>query len=201
MHKVSGKYLKKYEISLKSIFSTPLYHFQSRFSIIGLRNAILQYNTLSMMCILVTGLEWRPQGGTYNKQRASVRLDWLSWPLTACWLPKYPVSAFVRIVRWFLTLWYIYMHIFSSFFNTKMAQTLLILPLLYHDCWWPGDARSQCINSHNILFLLDHPGLRTTQGWGQFHFFNSIPIQPQFQKWPVEVFREIDYNHNNKRYM
>ena len=72
-------------------------------------------------------------------------------------------------------------------------------------------------------------------GWGQFHFFNSIPIplfsipipllrisfnsnsnsgdfikfqlqlqfrrfqiQPQFYKWPVEVFREIDYNYDSK---
>ena len=78
------------------------------------------------------------------------------------------------------------------------------------------------------------------QGWGQFHFFNSIPIpiplfsipipipiplltisfnsnsnsrdfnsnsnsnsrdfksrQSQFQKWPVDVFLEIDYNYIN----
>ena len=62
----------------------------------GLRNDTLQYNTLSMMCILVTGLKWRPQGGTENKQRASVRLYWLSWPLTACRPPKYPVSASVQ---------------------------------------------------------------------------------------------------------
>ena len=62
----------------------------------GLRNTILQYNTLSMMCILVTGLQWRPQGGTQNKQRASVRLYWLSSPLTACRPPKYPVSASVQ---------------------------------------------------------------------------------------------------------
>ena len=49
-HKISGKCLKKY--SLKNIFSLPLYHFQSQFSIMGLRDAILQYHTLSMMCIL-----------------------------------------------------------------------------------------------------------------------------------------------------
>ena len=79
------------------------------------------------------------------------------------------------------------------------------------------------------------------QGWGQFHFFNSIPIpiplfsipipiplltisfnsnsnsnsgdfnsnsdsnsgdfksrKSQFQKWPIDVFLEIDYNHTNK---
>ena len=59
MHKMSGKYpKKKYKISVKSIFSIPLYHFQSQFSIMGLRNAILQYNSLSMVCILVTGLNW-----------------------------------------------------------------------------------------------------------------------------------------------
>ena len=76
---------------------------------------------------------------------------------------------------------------------------------------------------------------RLDQGWGQFHFFNSIPIpiplfsipipiplltigfnsnsnsgdstsnsgdfksrKSQFQKWPVDVFIEIDYNHTNK---
>ena len=86
-------------------------------------------------------------------------------------------------------------------------------------------------------------GLVSGQGWGQFHFFNSIPIpiplfsipipipllpisfnsnsnsnsgdfnsnsnsnsgdfkiQPQLQKWPVEVFHEIDYNYNNKVYV
>ena len=53
MHKISGKYLKKkYKISLKDIFSIPLYHFQSQFSIMGLSNAMLQYNTPSVMCIL-----------------------------------------------------------------------------------------------------------------------------------------------------
>ena len=62
----------------------------------GLRNVILQYNTLSMMSILVTGLKWRPQGGTQNKQRACVRLYWLLAPLTACRHPKYPVSASVQ---------------------------------------------------------------------------------------------------------
>ena len=45
------------------------------------------------MCILVTGLKWRPQPGTQNKQRASVRLYWLSLPSIACWPPKYPVSV------------------------------------------------------------------------------------------------------------
>ena len=43
---------KNTKISLKNIFSIPLYHFQSQFSIMGLRDAILQCNTLSMMCIL-----------------------------------------------------------------------------------------------------------------------------------------------------
>ena len=37
---------------MKNIFPIPLYHFQSQFTIMGLRNAILQYNTLSLMCIL-----------------------------------------------------------------------------------------------------------------------------------------------------
>ena len=74
MHKMSGKYLnKKYKISFKKYFFYFLYHFQGQFSIMELRNAILQYNTLSMMCILVTGLKWRPQGGTQNKQRACVK--------------------------------------------------------------------------------------------------------------------------------
>ena len=79
-------------------------------------------------------------------------------------------------------------------------------------------------------------GFRTVtpvQGWGQFRFFNSIPIplfsipipiplltisfnsnsnsrdsnsnsgdfrsrQSQFQKWPVDVFLEIDYNYTNQ---
>ena len=40
------------KISLKNIFPIPLYHFQSQFSIMGLRNAILHITTLSMMCIL-----------------------------------------------------------------------------------------------------------------------------------------------------
>ena len=93
---MTEKYLQKYKISLKGIFSIPLYHFQSQFSIMGLRNVILQYNTLSMMCILVTGRKWRPQGGTQNKQRASVRLYWLPPPLTACRPSKYPVSASVH---------------------------------------------------------------------------------------------------------
>ena len=48
------------------------------------------------MCILVTGLKWRPQGGTQNKQRASVSPYWLSSPLTACRPPEYPVSASVQ---------------------------------------------------------------------------------------------------------
>ena len=87
---------KNRKISLKIVFFYSLYHFQSQFSIMGLRNAILQYNTLSMMCILVTGLKWRPQGGTQNKQRASVRLYWLSSSLTSCRPPKYPVSASVQ---------------------------------------------------------------------------------------------------------
>ena len=53
VHKISGKCLKtNTKISFKNIFPIPLYHFQSQFSIMGLRNAILQYNTLSMMCIL-----------------------------------------------------------------------------------------------------------------------------------------------------
>ena len=53
VHQISGKCLKtNTKISLKNIFPIPLYHFQSQFSIMGLRNAILQYNTLSMMCIL-----------------------------------------------------------------------------------------------------------------------------------------------------
>ena len=92
MHKMSGKYLKNIQ---NLFFSIPLFHFQAQFSIMGLWNSILQYNTLSMMCILVTGLKWRPQGGTQNKQRASVRLYWLPSPLTACRPPKYPVSASV----------------------------------------------------------------------------------------------------------
>ena len=108
MNKMSRKCMKK-KIAWKSIsFYSPV-SFSKSFSIMGLRNAILQYSTLSMMCILVTRLEWRPQGGTQNKQRASVRLYWLSSPLTACQPPKYPVSASVQsmhtIVRRFLTLW------------------------------------------------------------------------------------------------
>ena len=98
MHKMSGKYLeKKYKIRLKSIFLIPCIIFKVNFQLwVGLRNAILQYNTLSMMCILATGLKWRPQGETQNKERASVRLYWLSSPLTACRPPKYPVSASVQ---------------------------------------------------------------------------------------------------------
>ena len=75
MPKMSGKYQKKNtKLAWKVFFSIPLYHFQSQFSVMGIRNAILQYNTLSMMCILVIGLKRRPQGETENKQRASVRL-------------------------------------------------------------------------------------------------------------------------------
>ena len=55
MHKTSRKYLKKN--SIKNIFSIPLYQFQSKLSIMGLRNVILVCNTLSMMCLLVTGLK------------------------------------------------------------------------------------------------------------------------------------------------
>ena len=87
---------KNTKLAWKVFFFIPLYQFQSQLSIMGLRNAILQYDTLSMMCILVTGLKWRPQGGTQNKQRASVRLYWLSSPLTACRPPKYPVSASIQ---------------------------------------------------------------------------------------------------------
>ena len=93
MHKMRENTWKNTTLAWKVFFSIPLYHFQSQFSIMGLRNAILQYNTLPMMCILVTGLKWRPQGGTQNKQRASVRQNWLSSPLNACGPPKYPVSA------------------------------------------------------------------------------------------------------------
>ena len=49
MHKISGKYLKVYKISLKIIFPIPLYHFQSQFSIMGLRvknSYIIQLNWL-----------------------------------------------------------------------------------------------------------------------------------------------------------
>ena len=35
---------KNTKISMKNIFPIPLYHFQSQFSIMGLGNAILQYN-------------------------------------------------------------------------------------------------------------------------------------------------------------
>ena len=58
MHIKSGKYLKKYKISLKSIFLIPCIICKVKFQLwVGLINAILQYNTLSMMCILVTGLK------------------------------------------------------------------------------------------------------------------------------------------------
>ena len=43
---------KQKQNELEKYFPIPLYHFQNQFSIMGLRNAILQYNTLSMMCIL-----------------------------------------------------------------------------------------------------------------------------------------------------
>ena len=88
------KISEKNKISLKSIFFYSPVHiiFKVNFQLWD----ILQYNTLSMMCILVTGLKWRPQGGTENKQRASVKLYWLPWPLTACRPPKYPVSASVQ---------------------------------------------------------------------------------------------------------
>ena len=52
-----------------------------------------------------------------------------------------------------------YVH-FMLFLNTMMAQVVEILPCgrqepfllchLYHDYWWPGDARSQDINNHGI---------------------------------------------------
>ena len=36
----------------------------------------------------------------------------------------------------------------------------------------------------------------------QFQFqFWRFQIQPQIQKWLVEVFRKIDYNHNNKEHV
>ena len=97
MYKISGKYMKKHtKLAWKVFFSILLFHFQSQFSIMGLINAILQYNTLSMMGILVTGLKWRPKWGTQNKQRASVKLHWLPSPLTACRPLKCPVSASVQ---------------------------------------------------------------------------------------------------------
>ena len=112
-----------------------------------------------------------------------------------------------------------------------------------------------CVSKSSAVTLLDMFVMNSTndkwrhmrvicicklQGWGQFHFFNSIPIpipvfsipipiplltisfnsnsnsnygdfnsnsnsnsrdfksrQSQFQKWPVDVFHEIDYNYTN----
>ena len=47
---------KNTKISLKNIFPIPLYHFQSQFSIMELRNAILQYN--NPINDVYIGLEW-----------------------------------------------------------------------------------------------------------------------------------------------
>ena len=112
---------------------------------------------------------------------------------------------------------------------------------------WPKDAtcqhRSESTMDQVMAWCCQAPSLNQcwfiiNQGWGQFHFFNSIPIpiplfsipiplltisfnsnsnsnsnsrdfnsnsnsnsrdfksrQSQFQKWPVDVFLEIDYNY------
>ena len=103
----------------------------------GLRNDILQYNTLSMMCILVTGLKWRPQGGTENKQRASVRLYWLSWPSTAYRPPKYPVSACVQSTKVFDAL----LHTLSTI-NTQESKlgVRLVLEVLAKLMVWENSS-------------------------------------------------------------
>ena len=103
---------KKYKISLKSIFFLfPCIIFKVNFQLWG------HYNTLSMMCILVTGLKWRPQGGIQNKQIASVRLYWRSSPLTGFGPLTYPVSASVQ-----------------STISTKVFDAL-VMP---YSSWWPS---------------------------------------------------------------
>ena len=95
--------------------------------------------------------------------------------------------------------------------------------------YWEKVASSLMVTPRSPRCFCCCIGVVSNQGWGQFHFFNSIPIpllaipiplltissnsnsgdsnsnsgdfksrKSQFQKWPVDVFLEIDYNHTNK---
>ena len=79
---------KHTKISLKNIFPIPLYHFQSQFSIMGLRNAILQYN--NPINDVYIGLEWRPHI-SYNLT------DYLNYNFVALSPSEAPVAS--EIVR------------------------------------------------------------------------------------------------------
>ena len=78
------------------------------------------------------GLKWRPQGGTQNKQRASVRLYWLSSPLTACRPRKYmyPVSASIQSTN-----------------STKVFDALCLgfMQFMHFFNWWAVDFLTNCI--------------------------------------------------------
>ena len=95
MHKMSEKYLKKNtKLAWKVFFWSPVSFSKSIFNYewgSGMPSCNI---TPYQWCVYwLLGFKWRPAGGTQNKQRASVRLYWLSSPLTACRPPKYPVSA------------------------------------------------------------------------------------------------------------
>ena len=73
------------------------------------------------------------------------------------WLPE---SVMTQKVWLFPDLWQVinsnmYSQ-FLSFLHANMTQVVEILPHVptlhspYHGCWWPGDARSQGISSHNV---------------------------------------------------
>ena len=68
-------------------------------------------------------------------------------------------------------------------------------------------------NSNSMIFNSNSNSNSTAHNKFQFQFqfqrfqfqfqfqFRRFQIQPQLQKWPVEVFHEIDYNYNSKVYV
>ena len=68
------------------------------------------------------------------------------------------LSPLVQVVAWCWTgkVMEIHTHRCQEQFN------MFVLHLHCHDCWWPGDDRSQGISSHGIdLFLLEYSSFNT----------------------------------------
>ena len=132
-----------------------------------------------MMCILVTGLKWRPQGGTQNKQRASVRLYWLSLPLTACRPSKYPVLASVQSMN-----------------STKVFDTLRTTrtpafwgypppPHDYPYYWFILDPKSK---QDKVINLKNLPKLQISESWKKkpLHMTHLLKLLDKMCKYEMD---------------
>ena len=109
----------------------------------GIRNAILQYTTLWMMCILVTGLKWKPRERLkINKGPLLGYIDSLDR-----WLPvglqsiQFRPPYKVRIVRRFLMLSHI-----------PLIPCQLAIPFLRYDFSkiWPWKSKVKVMGEGNV---------------------------------------------------